>query len=188
VWTDRHEYTLDLEGAFANHHPALFRYLYRLTGDADAAADVAQESFVRLLENPVPEAKVRSWLFTVATNLVRDQARMRDRRRKLLLHHGEPSPQAPGRPDENLERDRKIESVRRTLDQLSARDRQLLMLREEGFRYSEIAELVGVAPGSVGKLLARALERFAKGYEPAAADRPEDAEHEPRGGGHASHS
>lgn len=179
---------MDLEGAFANHHPALFRYLYRLTGDADAAADIAQESFVRLLDNPVPNGKVRSWLFTVATNLVRDQARMRERRRRLLLLHGKPSPQAPGRPDEDLERDERIEAVRRTLDRLSRRDRQLLMLREEGFRYSEIAELVGVAPGSVGKLLARALERFARSHEPGETDSLEDAEHEPRGGGHASHS
>jgi RNA polymerase sigma-70 factor (ECF subfamily) len=179
---------LDLERAFANHHDALFRYLFRLTGDADAAADIAQESFVRLLDNPVPDPKVRSWLFTVATNLVRDQARMRDRRRRLLLHHGKPSASTPDRPDEELERDEEIESVRRTLEQLSLRDRQMLMLREEGFRYSEIAQLVGVAPGSVGKLLARALERFAKTYQPAETDSPADAEHEPGGGGHASHS
>ncbi|MGD8700240.1 MAG: sigma-70 family RNA polymerase sigma factor [Gemmatimonadales bacterium] len=179
---------MDLEAAFASHHPALFRYLYRLTGDADAAADIAQESFVRLLDNPVPEAKVRSWLFTVATNLVRDRARMRERRRKLLLQHGEPSRHSPERPDEELERDERIDSVRATLDRLSPRDRQLLMLREEGFRYTEIAKLVGVAPGSVGKLLARALERFARTYEPAGTDSAEDAEHEPRGGGHASHS
>jgi RNA polymerase sigma factor (sigma-70 family) len=175
VWTDQDWSTLDLETAFASHHPALFRYLYRLTGDADAAADIAQESFVRLLDNPVPDAKVRSWLFTVATNLVRDQARMRDRRHRLLLQHAKPSPQAPDRPDEDLERDERIESVRKTLDQLSRRDRQLLMLREEGFRYSEIAELVGVAPGSVGKLLARALERFAKTHERGATDSLEDA-------------
>ena len=179
---------MDLEGAFASHHPALFRYLYRLTGDADTAADIAQESFVRLLDNPVPETKVRSWLFTVATNLVRDRARMRERRRRLLLQYGKPSTYSPERPDEALERDETIDSLHAALDQLSPRDRQLLMLREEGFRYSEIARLVGVAPGSVGKLLARALERFAKTYEPAVDDSPGDAQHEPRGRGHASHS
>jgi RNA polymerase sigma-70 factor (ECF subfamily) len=179
---------VDLEGAFESHHPALFRYLHRLTGDADTAADIAQESFVRLLDNPVPEAKVRSWLFTVATNLVRDRARMRERRRRLLLQHGKPSPYSPDRPDEELERDERIDSVRAALDQLSPRDRQLLMLREEGFRYSEIAKLVGVAPGSVGKLLARALERFAKIYEPAGTGSPDETESEPRGGGHASYS
>jgi RNA polymerase sigma-70 factor (ECF subfamily) len=37
-------------------------------------------------------------------------------------------------------------------------------MREEGFRYAEIAEVVGVAPGSVGTLLARALRRFAAVY------------------------
>jgi RNA polymerase sigma-70 factor (ECF subfamily) len=185
VWTDQ---TLDFNGAFANHHPALFRYLFRLTGDADTAADIAQESFVRLLDHPVPEDKIRSWLFTVATNLVRDRARMRERRRRLLLVHGKPSPQPPARPDDELERDEMIESVRRALDRLDPRDRQLLMLREEGFRYREIAEMIEVAPGSVGKLIARALERFSRVYEPSRAATAEDEEHENRGGEDASRS
>jgi RNA polymerase sigma-70 factor (ECF subfamily) len=180
--------TLDFDGAFANHHPALFRYLYRLTGDADTAADIAQESFVRLLDHPVPEDKIRSWLFTVATNLVRDRARMRERRRRLLLVRGKPSPQSPVRPDEELERDERIESVRQALDQLDPRDRQLLMLREEGFRYRELAEMIEVAPGSVGKLLARALERFTRVYESSRAASAEDEEHENRGGEDASRS
>lgn len=160
---------MDFDGAFARYHPSLFRYLNRLTGDADAAADIAQESFVRLLRHPMPEERVRGWLFTVATNLLRDQARTRDRRQRLLAGE-ELAWDAPARPDEEVERDDEIDAVRRALDQLSPRDRQLLMLREEGFRYSEIAESAGVAPGSVGKLLARALARFTKAYEAAAGD------------------
>ena len=155
---------MDFEAAFARHHESLFRYLHRLTGDADVAADIAQESFVRLLEHDVPEARARNWLFTVATNLVRDRARTRSRRRRLLVRE-DPAPAVATRPDEEVERDERIESVRRVLDRLSDRDRRLLMLREEGFRYAEIAELVGVAPASVGKLLTRALTKFTRAYE-----------------------
>jgi RNA polymerase sigma-70 factor (ECF subfamily) len=45
----------------------------------------------------------------------------------------------------------------------------MLLMREEGFRYAEIAEAVGVAPGSVGTLLARALRRFSTALEPSSS-------------------
>ena len=50
------------------------------------------------------------------------------------------------------------------LDKLSPRDQQLLLMREEGFKYEEIAAVIGVAPASVGTLIARALRRFAELY------------------------
>jgi RNA polymerase sigma-70 factor (ECF subfamily) len=50
------------------------------------------------------------------------------------------------------------------LDRLPERDRQLLLMREEGFKYEEIAQVVGVAPASVGTLIARALKRFVEAY------------------------
>jgi len=160
---------VDFETVFHSHQAPLFRYVVRLVGDADLAADVVQESFVRLLSHPLPAAEARRWLFTVATNLVRDDARMRARRQRLLAERydqsdlaGDPIPV----PDEELMRSDRIVAARKALDQLSERDCQMLLMREEGFRYSEIAEVINVAPGSVGTLLARALRRFAKALDP----------------------
>jgi len=51
------------------------------------------------------------------------------------------------------------------LERLPVRDRQLLLMREEGFSYEEIAAVIGVAPASVGTLIARALKRFADVYQ-----------------------
>jgi RNA polymerase sigma-70 factor (ECF subfamily) len=145
-------------------YPSLFRYLHRLTGDADVAEDIAQETFVRLLRQSLPEDEVRPWLFTVAMNLVRDHARKTDRRHRLLT--SAPTMVTPGRlPDEDVERSEKVERVRRVLDYLPMRDRQLLLMREEGFKYEEIAAVIGVAPASVGTLIARALKRFADAYQ-----------------------
>jgi RNA polymerase sigma-70 factor, ECF subfamily len=48
---------------------------------------------------------------------------------------------------------------------LPERDRQLLLMREEGFKYDEIAAVIGVAPASVGTLIARALKKFVSAYE-----------------------
>ncbi|HWK90538.1 MAG TPA: sigma factor-like helix-turn-helix DNA-binding protein, partial [Longimicrobium sp.] len=124
----------------------------------------AQESFVRLLGRSMPENEARLWLFTVATNLFRDGARTSRRRERLLTA----TPWKPGSlpaPDESLERGRKVEAVRRALEQIPARDRQMLLMREEGFRYDEIARVAAVAPGSVGTLLARATRRFVAVYD-----------------------
>ena len=169
---------MDFEAAFNSHQEALFRYVNRLVGDTDLAADVVQESFVRLLDNPLPEDEVRRWLFTVATNLVRDDARMRTRRQRLLTERYERSDLAgdPAEvPDAIVSRSERIAAVREALERLSPRDRQMLLMREEGFRYSEIAEVIDVAPGSVGTLLARALRRFAAAMDPAHID-SEDVE------------
>jgi RNA polymerase sigma-70 factor (ECF subfamily) len=154
---------VDYEVLFARLYPSLQRYLLRLTGDADVADDLAQEAFVRLLRQPIREDEVRPWLFTVAMNLVRDRARKTERRHRLLSTGPELVTRAP-LPDEDAERGERVLRVRGVLDQLPERDRQLLLMREEGFRYEEIATVVGVAPASVGTLIARALRRFAALY------------------------
>ncbi len=155
---------VDFDAAFERLHPSLFRYLHRLTGDADVAKDIAQEAFVRLLDQKLTDAEVRPWIFTVATNLVRDGARSSERRRRLLTGSYD-APQQDRRPDEDVERKERIETVRELLQELPERDRQLLLLREEGFSYKEIASTVGVAPGSVGTLIARALKKFEAKYD-----------------------
>lgn len=154
---------MDFEAVFRRLYPTLFRYLQRLTGDADWAEDVAQESFVRLLRQRLPEAEARPWLFTVATNLVRDGVRKTTRRQRLLASAGPPASSIPG-PEEERERRAEIAAVRAALEGLAPRDRQMLLMREEGFKYAEIARATGVAPGSVGTLVARALRRFAEAY------------------------
>jgi RNA polymerase sigma-70 factor (ECF subfamily) len=155
---------VDFDAVFAKLYPSLFRYLQRLTGDDDVAEDIAQESFVRLLRQRLPEDEVRPWLFTVAMNLVRDRARKSDRRHRLLTSAPELVTRRP-LPDEDVERAERIAAVRDVLERLPERDRQLLLMREEGFKYDEIARVIGVAPASVGTLIARALKKFAAEYE-----------------------
>lgn len=154
---------MEFDELFEGLYPSLYRYLHRLTGDADAADDIAQESFVRLLRQELPEPEVRPWLFTVAMNLVRDRARKMERRQRLLST-APPLVSSASRPDDDVERVERVAAVRAALDRLSERDRQLLLMREEGFKYEEIANVIGVAPASVGTLIARALRRFVEVY------------------------
>ena len=152
-----------MEALFARHHPPLQRYLARLTGDPDLAADAAQEAFVRLLERPVPDDGVRPWLFRVATNLVRDAARRTRTRQRLAqvgrahLSLGDP----PDAPDDVVDAVSARRLVRDALDACSPKERKALLMREEGFKHREIAEALGTTTGSVGTLLARAMEKAA---------------------------
>ncbi len=155
---------VNFEKAFDRYHDAVYRYLHRLTGNADEAEELTQETFVRLLEHEVDGDKTKSWLFTVAKNLVRD--RSRTRRRRAELAEGEDlGPSDPETPEEVLRRSNRRRAVREALDRLKPRDREMLLMREEGFSYTEIADVVGVATTSVGTLLSRALRRFADAYE-----------------------
>lgn len=154
---------MDFDGLFRRLYPSLLRYLHRLTGDADVAEDIAQDAFIRLIRQSLPEEDVRPWLFTVATNLVRDRARKSERQTRLLKAVP-PMGRPTAAPDQEMERRDNIEAVRSVLGTLTERDRQLLLMREEGFRYEEIATVVGVSPTSVGTLMARALRRFTKAY------------------------
>ena len=154
----------DFQAVYRELYPSLSRYVHRFTGDTDAAADIVQDSFLRLLEHDLPRDEVRPWIFVVATNLARDRVRKKERRRRLLVANQERKGGASS-PLDDLERTERIELVRKALERLSERDRQMLLMREEGFRYTEIAEAVGVRSTSVGALVARALKKFSAAYE-----------------------
>ncbi len=149
---------------FAAHHAPLVRYLTRLTGDPDQAADAAQEAFVRLIDRPPADAsEPRAWLFAVATNVVREGGRTRARRERLLAGAPERAPMAdaPGDAHARVEAGDARAAVRAALAALSPKERTALLMREEGFAHREIAQALGTTTGSVGTLLARALAKLA---------------------------
>ena len=148
---------------FEHHHEALYRYLVRLSGDADVAADAAQEAFVRLLERPPARTAERAWLFKVGANYVLDGRRTAQRRERLLTGRADRAmADSPRDPHATLEADERRRVVTAALARLSDKERVAILMREEGFAHREIAEAVGTTTGSVGTLLARALERLAR--------------------------
>ena len=157
---------MDFDALFDTAYPPLFRYCNRLMGDPDQAEDLAQEAFYRLLDKGVTgtDSGLRSWLFRVATNLARDRSRTRETRRRILSAVPPPEP-IPG-PEQDAIRAENVQRVREALEALSERDRRMLLLREEGFSYQEIAEVAGVSRRSVGTILARALRRLAEELPP----------------------
>ncbi len=145
----------------------LFHYLDRLSGDAELAADVAQEAFVRLyLRGTLPEQSA-AWLVTVATNLLRDEARRTSRRRRLLEAAPEsvPLPAAAADPAGELLAGERRATVRRVLAQLAPRDRQALLMRHAGYSYREIAGALSLAETGIGSVLLRAMKAFRLMYK-----------------------
>lgn len=157
---------VNFDQLFDDVYPRLHRYCTRMTADADVAEDAAQEAFVRLLDRDVTgdPAGVRAWLFKVATHLVRDGARVRNNRDRLLRANPMDAVEDVT-PELDLVRKERVEAVRRALRTLEDRDRTLLLLREEGLSYRELALAVDVKASSVGTLLARARRRFAGAFK-----------------------
>jgi len=153
--------TADVGELFKLYHGPLVRMLHRRTGDRDQAEELAQETFARAVE--APPQNPRPWLFAVALNLVREDARTHARRsRRLTLLKSEP--QSSPAPDVDFERRERQEAVRDALAQLNDRDREALLLKAEGFSYDEIAATLGLARGAIGTTLARARRRLVEAY------------------------
>jgi RNA polymerase sigma-70 factor (ECF subfamily) len=158
----------DLSEVYRTTFPALVRFLYRKVWDADRAADLAQEAFARAVEHQPDNA--RGWLFVVAANLARDDARKAIReRRHLALVTSEPEPVAPA-PDVEVEAASDRERVRAALDRLSPRDREALLLWDAGLPYDEIAAQTGLAKGAIGTTLARARRRLVEAFDESEQD------------------
>lgn len=147
---------------FQQRFHAIVRYLNRLTGEPDVAQDLAQEAFVRLYQRGEMPDDPAAWLATVATNLLRDTQRTEQRRTALLAEY--PADIMPTPQEESIEEtvtgEERRSHVRAALNTLTPRDRQLLLLRHEGYSYRELARIVGVAETSVGTLLIRATQAF----------------------------
>jgi RNA polymerase sigma-70 factor (ECF subfamily) len=163
----------DVERLFRTYNAALVRYLTRRLGDRDWAEEVAQETFVRALRQTSIENE-RAWLFAVATNLVRDEARKDMRRRKHLSLLAEQERDEMVEPEETtMERAQEAAMARKAVDALAERDRLALLMREEGLDYGEIAEALQLSPGSVGTTLSRARRRLVESYEALQKSREE---------------
>jgi RNA polymerase sigma-70 factor (ECF subfamily) len=157
---------------FKTYHEPLVRFLTRRLGDRDSAEEIAQETFVRALKQETITSD-RSWLFAVASNLVRDDARRDARHRvrhELLAAHAraesvvEPEPTA-------VERAESQALARQALGMLAERDRDALLMREEGLGYDEIAEALDLSVASVGTTLSRARRRLMEAYESLQGER-----------------
>jgi RNA polymerase sigma-70 factor, ECF subfamily len=146
--------------------PALRRYARALTRDTEIADDLVQDTLVRALrsEHLFHGGDIRSWLYTILTNLNRNRLRSLARRPMLTPIEdsdaaGSSGPEAGGR------------DIERALASLVEDQRvALLLVVLEGLSYREVAEVQGVPIGTVMSRLARAraqIKAYLEGERPA---------------------
>lgn len=163
------------EEIFDEHYPRIYAVVFRLVGDRDEADDLCAETFWRLWESPpAKNENLAGWLYRVATRLGYNALRSAKRRMVYETQAGrdalEHEPTLD--PASEIETLHERQRVHKVLRQLSMRDVQILILRHSGLSYKEIAAAANVTAGSIGKLLARAEEKFAKLYSKGDQDAP----------------
>ena len=156
------------ESLFERHYGHIHQVLYHLVGDQ--ADDYCQQVFLRLYQHPPRDGThLRAWLARVATNLglnaIRGRKRWHRWRDELAYQtEGAGWLSKPRDPKDSSAQSARQANVRQILSSLSRRQAAILALRYSGYRYAEIARTLGVAPGSVGTMLARAEKAFAERY------------------------
>src|SRR5882672_7432052 len=152
----------DIEAAI----PALRRYARALTRDAETADDLVQDTLVRALrsEHLFHGGDIRSWLYTILTNLNRNRLRSLARRPTLTSIEENDAPDAAGPEAGGRDIERALAAL--VDDQRVA----LLLVVLEGLSYREVAEVQGVPIGTVMSRLARArahVKAYLDGERPA---------------------
>jgi RNA polymerase sigma-70 factor (ECF subfamily) len=154
----------------------LLNFIYRMIGDRERAEDLVQEAFVRVhrhLHRFDPTRKFSTWVYTIASNLAKNELRNRSRSPLVLFSSLRDKlrdePLVPvqyedvhSRADDMFQ-DRDLrELVEQTVSRLSPRHREVFVLRElEGKSYEEIAEVMHCNIGTVKSRLNRARQSFA---------------------------
>jgi len=162
-----------LDALMGRHAEKLFHYLVRSLQDEFEAADLAQETFVKVYQNRArfdPRQKFSTWLFAIAANLVRDRFRWRSRHPQVsmdaendesastlrdVLPAGEPLP------DQQIQTEERAEAVRRAVTSLPEDLRQPLILAVyENLPQAEIAAILNCSVKAVETRIYRARQQL----------------------------
>lgn len=143
---------------------SVFGLMLRHGLDRDAAADMTQEAFLRAfraVDQFRPErSSFKTWLFTIATNLVRDQGRrrkVRERGRERAEHEAELAPRPPTLEEKAAQRDQ----IDRLLSQLDEENRGLVVMRFLlDIPYAEMAEATGMAAATIRSRIHRSMKKL----------------------------
>ena len=160
-----------LDELIGRYKERLYAYLLRLSRDRDAADDLQQEVFIKVVKkihSYGEREKFSAWLFTIAHHAVMDHFRSGLRRREESLDtaDGDRTPLAetlpshePG-PDKQLEEAESSAVLQAAFDRLSSDQREIFLMRHySGLSFKEIADILGVPIGTVLARMSRAMAK-----------------------------
>jgi RNA polymerase sigma factor (sigma-70 family) len=166
----------DFDRLYRASYPRLVRTLYAVLGDAGAAEDCVQDSFVQAFKAWArwrPEAPAEAWLHRIALNLARSYQRRQRIREvgELVRRIGRPAD--PPDPGEVAEQSQLLATLRRLPSPLSA---AIVLRHYHGYTNREIAYALGVSERTIGARIAEGLRRLRSELEaPAGQELPTSA-------------
>ncbi len=174
----------EFDALYDEHKTAVFRFAYYLTQNRGEAEDLFQETWLRVVKNfpkISKESTFISWILTIAANLHRDALRKKRIRRLFLLQKYKAFKQGENivsvSTGKKVCKNSKAEdqkdlsmALSKALTQLPERQRLIFVLKEiEGFKQTEISEMLKIPIGTVKSLMYRAvkgLQRDLSAYKP----------------------
>lgn len=161
----RENNTQALAEIYDRYAEPIYRYLYRLLGDAAEAEDLTSEVFLKLLQaldtSKAPRDRLLGWLYRVARNLAMDWFRREGKRKTLSLD--EELVANGDSPSATVEERQVRQRLRKSISELAPSQQQVILLRfGEGLKVSEVSRLMGKSEGAVRVLQHRAVKRLSK--------------------------
>ena len=152
----------------------LINYIHRAIDDYQRAEDLSQETFLRVFKSAnryEPTASFKSWLYTIATNLCRNEIRNRTRRNTYFLedlaeegediYHTDIMRDTRYLPDLLVEKKEQRQIIRKALAQLPENQRvALTLVTYQDLRYEDVAKVLGCSVGAVKALIHRARQKM----------------------------
>lgn len=146
----------------ARHAGPISRFLYASGARESDLDDLLQEAFFRAfrkLDTWRGDSSFRSWMFSIASNLLRDQYRRR--RGRVVLPLEERDLPDPGDPHTELAAQEAEERIRSGLAGLPRLQREVFLMRvQEGAEYEDIAAALGTTPGAARVHYHHAVKRL----------------------------
>lgn len=172
-----------LNDLMERHAERIFQYLVRSLQNVEDASDLAQETFVRVYQNRTKfdaGKKFSTWLYAIASNLVRDRYRWRGRHQQVSLDaeneatghsFGESLPEQKPSPSETTQAEERAETVRRAVAALPDKFRIPLVLAEyEDKSHAEIGEILGCTAKAVEVRIYKARQQLRESLAPLLAE------------------
>jgi RNA polymerase sigma-70 factor (ECF subfamily) len=158
-----------IEKLFDELRGPLYRYLLCLSVNSAEADEIVQETFLRLymhLHSGGGDDNLRGWTFRVAHNIsINELKRQKHVARNGFEQWPESNPSTVDSmlsPEEALIRREKMLRIHAAMSTLSEQQNECVHLRAEGFRYREIAEILGVTISTVAESLRRAIRKLSE--------------------------
>jgi RNA polymerase sigma factor (sigma-70 family) len=149
---------------YGKYYNELRRFGHQLNLSSERSEDIIQETYLKFfleLKKGMNIKNPRAWLYKVFLNHFKNQVKKQNliNISKLNPEHEE---KLSGDINTNYVENERQQIIIKMMNQLEARDKDILLLYHKGFSYAEMADIMGMNPNSTGKTLVRAIENLKK--------------------------